>query len=282
MAALAANSYLIVGAGCFGASTARHLKVTHPDADVVIVDSAPFPNPVAASHDLNKIIRAEYEDIMYMRLAVEALDAWGADPVLRPFFHKTGVVWGVTPTRARELVDGYEEILGQGGAPVELLGVDEARTRFPILGQCALQGASNCLWNPNAGWGDAASALQAVIQDAVDQGVRYEVAVVAKANLDEDNVCIGVTAEDGRIFTAGHVVLCLGAYTPWFLADSAPDRPSIHAGDRMVAAAALMCAFEIGPGEGGKFQAGPVIVHPLGDISGSYHLKSPVKDFISL
>ncbi|KAK7745667.1 hypothetical protein SLS62_009708 [Diatrype stigma] len=188
MATSAANSYLIVGAGCFGASTARYLKTTYADADVVIVDSAPFPNPVAASHDLNKIIRAEYEDIMYMRLALEALDAWSADPVLRPYFHKTGVVWGVTPTRARELVHGYEDILGQGGSPVELLGVDEARARFPILGQCELQGASNCLWNPHAGWGDAASALQAVIQDAVDHGVRHEVATVAKANLDEENL----------------------------------------------------------------------------------------------
>ena len=45
-------SYLIIGAGCFGASTARALKQTHPDADVVLLDPSPFPNPAAAGHGI--------------------------------------------------------------------------------------------------------------------------------------------------------------------------------------------------------------------------------------
>ncbi|KAI1777179.1 hypothetical protein F4818DRAFT_409453 [Hypoxylon cercidicola] len=65
-------SYLIVSAGCFGASTARALKKTYPNADVLVLDPAPFPNPTAAAHDFNKIIRAEYDDPSYMALALEA------------------------------------------------------------------------------------------------------------------------------------------------------------------------------------------------------------------
>jgi len=63
--------YLLVGAGPFGASTALHLKKTHPAAEVTFLGRAPFPCPSAAGHDLNKIIRAEYDDPLYMGLALE-------------------------------------------------------------------------------------------------------------------------------------------------------------------------------------------------------------------
>src|ERR1700760_2886098 len=69
------NTYIIVGAGVFGASTALHLKRTKPLAKVILIDSLQ-PNPAAASFDLNKIIRADYRDIFYMKLALEAQNKW--------------------------------------------------------------------------------------------------------------------------------------------------------------------------------------------------------------
>lgn len=66
---------LVVGLGCFGASTAFHLlqrgyKVTAIDR------SAELPAPDAASTDLNKIVRTSYSDIVYAGLAKEAIEAW--------------------------------------------------------------------------------------------------------------------------------------------------------------------------------------------------------------
>jgi len=61
------QSYLIVGAGVFGASTALYLRQSDPSAIVTLLDQTSFPNPSAASHDLNKIIRADYDDIFYMK-----------------------------------------------------------------------------------------------------------------------------------------------------------------------------------------------------------------------
>jgi sarcosine oxidase/L-pipecolate oxidase len=66
------QSYLIVGASCFGASTIYHLKRELPPAQVTLLDPNSFPNPSAAGHDLNKIFRADNQDIFYMILAIEA------------------------------------------------------------------------------------------------------------------------------------------------------------------------------------------------------------------
>ncbi|KAI5866133.1 sarcosine oxidase [Durotheca rogersii] len=292
------STYLVVGAGCFGASTARALKRTHPDAEVVLADPAPPPDERAAAHDFNKIVRAEYDDPLYMGLALEALAAWSPDAgsqpdsadVVAPFFRRTGALWSITRERTRALVANYEAFLGAGNAPLEALSLDDARRRFPALEACQFPGGGaepwggspeQCVLSPRAGWADAQGALGAVIQEAERAGVRYEVATVAKltfafgsgsgGDVDAGDGkaarCTGAVTTDGRRLAAKNVVLCAGAYVPWLLADSAPDRPALHAGDRMRAAAVLMALFRVPPGPEGlaKFEGAPVIVHPFGE-----------------
>ena len=50
------ESYLVVGAGVFGASTALHLSRQKPEAKITLLDRLPFPDPIAASHDINKVV----------------------------------------------------------------------------------------------------------------------------------------------------------------------------------------------------------------------------------
>ncbi|KAI0378918.1 sarcosine oxidase [Hypomontagnella monticulosa] len=266
------SSYLIIGAGCFGASTARALKQTHPDADVVLLDPSPFPNPAAAAHDYNKIVRAEYDDRLYMALALEAKAAWaGADPVVAPFFHQVGALWSITADRAERLKRNYEELLGEGKAPLEVLAFEEVRERFPALRSCKYGGgAEMCILSPKAGWAEAASALEAVIQAAVDAGVRYEAETAYKLMWGDRDTCVGAVTLEGHTFEADHTILCAGAYTPWLLAESAPLRPELHAGERILAAAVLMCLFKVPEGKTGldRFKDHPVTVHPFGDFPG--------------
>jgi sarcosine oxidase/L-pipecolate oxidase len=66
-------SHLIIGSGVFGASTAYHLSKSHPSASIAILDrSSSFPYSLAASHDFNKIIRADYGNAFYCELALDA------------------------------------------------------------------------------------------------------------------------------------------------------------------------------------------------------------------
>lgn len=104
------KSYLFVGAGCFGASAALHLKQSDPLAEVTLLDRTPFPCPSATAHDLNKVIRADYEDLLYMELALEALKLWKTDPILRPFCNETGLIFAGTLEPGFKIIENYKKL----------------------------------------------------------------------------------------------------------------------------------------------------------------------------
>jgi sarcosine oxidase/L-pipecolate oxidase len=60
---------LIVGAGVFGLSTALHL-IQGGYTNITILDREAVPSSHSAGNDLNKIVRAEYEDPFYTELAL--------------------------------------------------------------------------------------------------------------------------------------------------------------------------------------------------------------------
>jgi len=110
--------YIIVGAGTFGASTALHLKQSHPDSEVILLDRTPFPCPSAAGHDLNKVIRAEYSDTLYMELALEAIQQWKTDPALRNYYHETGILFAGTLEPGPQIVENYQNLAVESPAMV--------------------------------------------------------------------------------------------------------------------------------------------------------------------
>jgi sarcosine oxidase/L-pipecolate oxidase len=68
---------LIVGAGEFGATTAVELLKSGNYSTVTILDRAPvIPAMDAASTDINKVVRFDYTDADYAKLAREAVERW--------------------------------------------------------------------------------------------------------------------------------------------------------------------------------------------------------------
>jgi sarcosine oxidase / L-pipecolate oxidase len=64
----------ILGAGAWGLSTALHLN-DQGYADITVFDRADeIPSRYSAAYDLNKIVRAEYEDAFYTELALVSPD----------------------------------------------------------------------------------------------------------------------------------------------------------------------------------------------------------------
>ena len=72
---------VVVGAGCFGVSTAVHLLQENgpsgPIYAVTVIDSSDtIPAPDAASTDLNKVVRSSYPDPFYTSFAQAAMREW--------------------------------------------------------------------------------------------------------------------------------------------------------------------------------------------------------------
>lgn len=70
MAVCKSDSIIIVGAGAFGLSTALHLHQVGYTNITVLEKGEQIPSPYSAANDLNKIVRAEYEDPFYTDLTV--------------------------------------------------------------------------------------------------------------------------------------------------------------------------------------------------------------------
>lgn len=233
------HSYLIVGAGVFGVSTAYHIIKTYPNASVTIVDRDAYDaeSRVAASWDWNKVVRADYDDIVYCRLGLEAQDIFRSDPLWKPFFHESGIYWMCRSDYAQDVVDNFKK-LGRK-ADLSAVPIDEARKLYGgIFNDADYDDVKEVLVNKTSGWAAAGDCLRAVTREAIRLGVKYVTADVASLKFDSSNRCTGTITKDGKALSASHVVLSTGAFTPKLLEQSAVKSGlnDLRAGDRILAA----------------------------------------------
>lgn len=255
------DSYLIIGAGIFGASSALELKRTFPTRSVRVVDRTVAPCPSAASHDLNKIVRADYDDPFYMKLALEAMSEWRSNPIYSPSYHESGILIADDIGWGAKCLENYK--LLKADASAEMLKIEDALARFPIFSEANWDGATQCYWNPGSGWADADKALSSCLKAARDAGVELIEAAIDKLLVNGNGLCIGVRAADGTEYGGTHVVLCTGAYTAKLLLDTFPHSEEFQVGDRMVAAGAVSCSASFDAEDEAKLKNVPVLINTL-------------------
>jgi hypothetical protein len=231
-------SYLIVGAGVFGVSTAYHLIKKYPDRQVTIVDQDAWDadNRVAASWDWNKVVRADYDDVIYCKLALEAQDIFKEDPLWQPFFHETGIFWVCRSDYAQDVIDNYKK-LGRA-ADLQSVTIEEAKKMFGGLFEDAnYDGAKSVLVNKTSGWAQAGDSLRAVTKWSIAKGVKYVTQKAESLDFDNTGRCTGVKTEQGNTLSASHVILSTGAYTAKLLEQAAKKsgNEDLRAGSRIVA-----------------------------------------------
>jgi len=231
-------SYIIVGSGVFGVSTAYHLIKKYPNASITLVDrdAHDADSRVAASWDWNKVVRADYDDIVYCELAIEAQDIFKSDPLWKPYFHETGIYWMCRSAYAQDVIDNYKK-LGRK-ADLYAVPVDEARKMYGGLFEDAdYSDVKEVLINRTSGWAAAGDCLGAVTRECLRLGVRYVTAEVQSLDFDNTGSCKGVNTKTGHTLTGDHIILCTGAYTPKLLELSAQQsgNTNLRAGERIVA-----------------------------------------------
>ncbi|GES62967.1 FAD dependent oxidoreductase [Aspergillus terreus] len=261
------ENILIVGGGIFGVSTAYHLARRIPDPSrITLLDRAPAPSNTAASTDINKIIRADYSNPLYMQLGLEAIDAWKS----LPFFQDAGVYhqsgWIAMDEKASDVPQRIRRnfrACGQDDSIVDLTE-EEVRTRWGgLLRETDCRPFGSYYFNPFAGWADAGDALRILATEAVKLGVNYEVGEAGRVVWADGRVQ-GVETVDGRLYTADKVLLATGAWTSQLMSP-VEEELELDEADRMecqVSAAGVCVAhFNLSDADKEAFSQLPVLVY---------------------
>ncbi|KAG9496360.1 hypothetical protein J7337_012947 [Fusarium musae] len=216
------SSILIIGAGTFGISTAYHLA-KRGYTNITCIDRHPWPSLDSAGHDLNKVMRTEYDEPLYTRLALEALDAW-RDPEWHDVFFETGRITTTTGDKKAEsfLEKSYENLKKAGKADnLELIsGRDEIVKRVPQLKNAV--GIENWkgLYNSLGGWVHARKALEKWAFKSEHMGVKFVSGLggtMTGLELDAYGSMTGIRVASDEVLHADHYILSTGAASPQLL-----------------------------------------------------------------
>ncbi|KAL0581348.1 hypothetical protein V5O48_000724 [Marasmius crinis-equi] len=214
------HKIVIVGAGCFGISTAYHL-LKRGFTDVTVIDrSEVLPARDAASNDFNRIVRTAYADGFYSKLAKEAIDSWRNDAteIWDNSYHESGVLLlGRSSAEGTYVHEAYENDAKQGLRLRRLdtdLSVKE--TTEEMLGSQAsvdFQGLCGYL-NYESGWADAGKATAAMTAKVRALGGKVFGGKTVRELIRTNGLTRGVKCTDGSLFNADLVVIATGSWTP--------------------------------------------------------------------
>jgi sarcosine oxidase len=220
---------VVVGAGVFGAWTAYQLQQSGRRA--ILIDAHGPANSRSSSGDQSRIMRMGYgADEIYTRSAQRSLQLWQElfSQAGETLFRQTGVLWLAhedDPYAARTA-----ETLHQGGIPFEKLTTAEVAQRYPQIG---LDGIAWAMLEPESGVLIARRAVQAVVREAIKNGVEYlqdavdmSGTVVPRGNHAQDARATldHLTTASGRRISAANYVFACGPWLPKIFPELLADR----------------------------------------------------------
>lgn len=254
------DSYIIIGSGAFGSSTALELAKAGHSVTVLERSADGYHSPDAASNDLNKIIRADYSDEHYRDLAKATISTWRQSPLFSQFYHETGLMlWSGQDTSSSSLQKKYIrdcvfratarapdgpmlELPSLGGdlpsAAYALSSKEDVFKSFPSLLQPKMshlverveQETMQAYFNPRAGWAEADRATRKVLDEAKRLGVTVhgESQVISLLYDDQSlpGKVTGVKTSNGQEYHVrgnGHVTLCAGAWASALMQQLVPE-----------------------------------------------------------
>ncbi|KAF4496288.1 fructosyl amino acid oxidase [Fusarium agapanthi] len=213
---------LIVGGGAFGLSTVVHLlRGGYKDITVLDKDEE-IPSRWSAANDLNKIVRAEYEDPLYQDLTVKAIEAWQT-PLFAPHFHQVGFLHCVSGKAPKEALD----TLNRFRAAAER----DPRMRSHLSPLNTQKDISDAVWqykdsafpgwngyfNRFDGYAHSGNALRSIFLATRAQGVKYilgaagAVSEIVYEKTSSGRKSKGVKTTGGLFYPSNLVIVSVGA-----------------------------------------------------------------------
>ena len=217
---VAKNDHIaIIGGGCWGLSTALHLHRTGYTNITVFERAEAIPSPYSAAYDLNKIVRAEYEDPFYTKLALGAIQGWKS-PLFGPYFHQTGYVVAATGRAPPKAVEHLEKALSSiennpaFSAGIRRLDGAEDFKDYTWQYSGPLSGFKG-YYNRLAGYAHSADALKGIWEHCAAIGIRFilgdKAGRAVRLNYSKGK-CTGLDTADGRTHTAALTICAAGAH----------------------------------------------------------------------
>lgn len=214
------SQILIIGAGTFGLSTAYHMARSGYKSITVLEKGIDIPSAFTAANDLNKIVRAEYEDPFYTELALEAMAEWSSNPVFTPHYHQVGYLLANSASAPEKSKKSLATSLKSIQAHPAWKGkIAPIRTREDIRSAAPALDGPMAGWagyfNQFAGYAHSSNALKSIHKAVLELGVVVHCGQEVTGLLFEDkqgkSKCTGVTTASGSTYSADVVVLTLGA-----------------------------------------------------------------------
>lgn len=216
------ETILIVGCGVMGVSSALHLA--KKGYQVTVIDAHSCPSPWSASADYNKIIRTEYKDFIYTKMAVEAVEMWRNDPIYEGIYNECGRILVTPESHAGRKqfekvgIENLRRIPNQGQKIDTFKGGNELAKRFSFLKNNSLSEAAEIKWNPESGLAHAANSLLAVQNECKKLGVNFIFGKAGEAlSVETINGKDFITTKDGSKYTADKILISAGAATGYII-----------------------------------------------------------------
>ncbi|WP_460935767.1 NAD(P)/FAD-dependent oxidoreductase [Spirosoma humi] len=200
---------VVVGAGAFGGWTALHLL--RKGYQVTLIDQFGAGNNQSSSGGETRLIRAYYDDPIYVDMAIRAMTLWKEnEPRMgQKMLHQNGLLLFNYPSSKAESETAVS-IYKKAGLPLEKVSLDDAVKRWPQIGT---EGLDHVMYDPNAGYLDARKGCHAVCDLFIKEGGIFLQKQLQKETI-KGGKATSVTLSDGSTLEADQFIVACG---PWLV-----------------------------------------------------------------
>jgi sarcosine oxidase / L-pipecolate oxidase len=224
------SSILIVGSGVFGLSTAYSLtqRPEFKNSKITLLDRLDFPAKDAASIDTSRIVRPDYPDAAYAKLAVQAQKHWRAGFGGEGCYTESGLCFLVDETGddlqmdyMNGALENLQKKLGLKTGPSSEGGqvtvLDDEKAVREVVNMEGNPGKFGYV-NWTSGWAHAENGMKYQRKLVQETGrVEFRKAEIKYLLFNSDDSVSGVKLTTNETITADLTILATGAWTPKFL-----------------------------------------------------------------